>query len=191
MLEILPIDHSVASDTSSIVMPASVRALFSSAERRRRRIDCRLSAMSSPEVSAPRMLRAGREPRESLIYESSNPAAGFNEERFYEAIFYEDLKTRNFTVTLRLPIPRRSSQAASIPRRSLMRLSLLLSFLAWLPICRLPAWAPPGRHRTRTTQPAPPPPAPPPVPVPDPVAPAPYTPAPPAPAPGPGPVGRV
>ncbi|GAA1073620.1 hypothetical protein [Nocardiopsis composta] len=53
-----------------------------------------------------------------------------------------------------------------------MRLSLLLCWLAWLPICRLPAWAPPGRHRTRTTQAAPPPPAP------VPVAPATPTPAP-------------
>ncbi|WP_051065542.1 hypothetical protein [Nocardiopsis potens] len=36
-----------------------------------------------------------------------------------------------------------------------MRLSLLLSFLAWLPVCRFPAWGPPGRHRaTRRTAPA-------------------------------------
>ncbi|MFW5415241.1 hypothetical protein J0910_01030 [Nocardiopsis sp. CNT-189] len=59
-----------------------------------------------------------------------------------------------------------------------MRLSLLLSFLAWLPVCRFPAWGPPGRHRAaRRTAPASAPrPAPALKPVPEPAA------APPAPA---------
>ncbi|MFW5415862.1 hypothetical protein J0910_04460 [Nocardiopsis sp. CNT-189] len=56
-----------------------------------------------------------------------------------------------------------------------MRLSLLLCWLSWLPVCRFPAWGPPGRHRA-TREPAPasaPRPAPAPEPVPEPAEPEP------------------